>query len=163
MATIRDLAGSELVYLDESGIDETIHRAHARAPRGETVSAEISGKKAQRISLLAAYSQHAFLAPMRFEGYTDTEVFNTWVEHCLVPTLTPGQTVMMDNASFHKSSQTRALIEKARCRLLYLPTYSPDLNPIEPQWAILKARIKKHRPPNQSLTDAIDYVFRTYQ
>lgn len=153
---------TELVYLDESGVDEALHRSYARAPRGTKVVGEVSGTQAKRLSLIAALNASQLLAPMRFEGYCDTAVFNTWLEHALLPELRPGQTVVMDNASFHKSPTTKALIESKGCFLKYLPTYSPDLNPIESQWAILKARLRKHRKPNQSLGKAIDTIFAMY-
>lgn len=151
-----------LVYLDKSGVDATLHRPYARAPRGTKVMGEIAGTNAQRISLIAALNGSQLLAPMRFEGYCDTAVFNAWLEQALLPELRPGQTVLMDNASFHKSATTKTLIESQGCRLKYLPTYSPDLNPIEPQWAILKARLRKHKTPSQSLAHAIDRVFQMY-
>jgi hypothetical protein len=119
----------ELVYLDESGVDEALHRPYARAPRGTNVFGEISGTTTHRISLIAALNASQLLAPMRFEGYCDTAVFNTWLEQVLLPELRPGQTVLMGNASFHKSPITKALIESQGCLLKYLPTYSPDLNP----------------------------------
>ena len=153
---------NDLVYLDESGVDEALHRPYARAPRGTHVLGEISGAKTQRISLIAALNGSQLLAPMRFEGYCDTGVFNAWLEQALLPELRPGQIVLMDNASFHKSVNTQALIESKGCRLKYLPTYSPDLNPIEPQWAILKARLRKHQRPHQSLGRAIDTIFAMY-
>jgi transposase len=151
-----------LVYLDESGVDEALHRPYARAPRGTKVLGEISGAKTQRSSLIAALNASHLLAPMRFEGYCDTAVFNAWLEQALLPELRPGQTVLMDNASVHKSPTTKTLIENQGCLLKYLPTYSPDLNPIEPQWAILKARLRKHRRPHQSLGKAIDNIFAMY-
>jgi len=152
----------ELVYLDESGVDETLHRPYARATRGTKVLGEISGTKAKRISLIAAINESQMLAPMRFEGYCDTVMFNAWLKQALLPKLRPGQTVLMDNASFHKSLTTKVLIESKGCFLKYLPTYSPDLNPIEPQWAILKARLRKHKKQNQSLPKAIDSIFAMY-
>lgn len=77
-------------------------------------------------------------------------------------TLFDNSSVVMDNASFHKSPTTRTLIESKGCTLKYLPTYSPDLNPIEPQWAILKARLRKHKTPHQSLDKAVDQIFAMY-
>lgn len=159
---IKDIPLSELVYLDESGIDENLQRKFGWAPRGDKINGEISGKSRKRLSIIAAINEKNIKAPFYFEGYTDTEVFNGWVENVLVPELKPGQTVILDNASFHKSSKTRLLIETAGCCLKYLPTYSPDFNPIEPQWAILKARIRKHRKPNESLARSIDAVFEMY-
>lgn len=143
-------------------MDDTLQRGYARAPRGQPVLGEVAGAKAHRISLIAALQESRLLAPMRFEGYCDTLVFNAWLEQVLLPELRPGQIVVMDNASFHKSPTTRTLIESKGCTLKYLPTYSPDLNPIEPQWAILKARLRKHKTPHQSLDKAIDQIFAMY-
>ena len=148
--------------MDESGIEEPLYRPFGRAPRGTQVYGEVSGRTTYCLSLIAALNQSHLLAPMRYEGYCDTEVFNAWVAQALLPSLKPGQTVIMDNASFHKSSHTQQLIASKDCTLKYLPTYSPDLNPIETHWAILKARLRKHAVPTQSLEQAIDQVFALY-
>jgi len=150
------------IDLDESGIDESLQRELGWSLRGERLYGETSGKSRKRFSFIAALNVAAMMAPIYFEGYTDTRVFNTWVEHCLVPELTPGQTVILDNASFHKSVRTQELIEAAGCHLKYLPTYSPDFNPIENQWAILKARIRKHRQPSSSIERTLHDVFQMY-
>lgn len=159
---IKDIPLNNLVYLDESGMNENLQREFGWAPRGEKIHGEISGKARKRLSVIAALNAKNIKAPFFFEGYTDTEVFNGWVTNCLVPELKPGQTVILDNASFHKSPKTKILVEGAGCYLKYLPTYSPDFNPIEPQWAILKARIRKHRQRNESIESAIDTVFGIY-
>ncbi|MGK7913651.1 MAG: transposase, partial [Synechococcus sp.] len=109
----------------------------------------------------AGWSQGSVLAPMTFEGYCDTVVFETWVEQMLVPSLNSGQVVVMDNASFHKSRRTRELIEQAGCQLMFLPTYSPDLNKIEKFWARLKHRLRQTLHRFDSLWSALDSVFRT--
>ena len=101
-------------------------------------------------------------ATLAFDGATDATLFRGYVERCLAPALKQGQIVVMDNASFHKSPTTRTLIESKGCTLKYLPTYSPDLNPIEPQWALLKARLRKHKTSHQSLDKAIDQIFAMY-
>jgi transposase len=80
---------------------------------------------------------------MLFEGACNTEVFNQWLEHMLIPQLLPGSVLVLDNASFHKSEHTRRLVEHCGCQLLYLPPYSADLNPIEKLWANLKGRWRK--------------------
>lgn len=97
---------------------------------------------------------------MVFEGYTDKQVFNQWIEECLLPELPPDHTVIIDNASFHKSKKTRELIESANCQLLFLPPYSPDLNPIENWWAILKSKIRNTQNKFNDLNQAIDYTFQ---
>jgi transposase len=81
-----------------------------------------------------------FVAPFLFDGTTDSSVFNLWLKRNLVPHLDPGMTVIMDNASFHKHPDTEIIIKSASCNLLYLPPYSPDLNPIEHDFANLKRR-----------------------
>jgi transposase len=139
-------------------VDDRIHREYGRAPRGREVRGEVSGKKTERLSMIASLRGKKLEAPFRFEGYCDTDVFNTWVEECLLETLQAGDTVILDNASFHTSARTRELIESKQARLLPLTTYSPDLNPIEQYWAIAKARIRKNRKPGQSLPDIIDEV-----
>ena len=80
---------------------------------------------------------------MTFKGYYNTELIEAWVEQILVPELKPGQVVVMDNASFHKSSRIQTLIEPATGTLLFLPPYSPDFNKIEKFWARLKSFLEK--------------------
>ena len=99
--------------------------------------------KRQRISFIGAlnYQKRQLFAPFYSENYTNTEVFLTWIEQVLVPVLEPNMVVIMDNASFHKSGKIRDLIESVGAELLYLPKYSPDLNPIEKCWRPLKIQI----------------------
>jgi len=96
---------------------------------------------------------------MCFQGTCNTLLFDSWVENLLVPELKPNQIVIMDNASFHKSKKTKELIERAGCELIFLPPYSPDLNPIEKVWANLKKKIRSHLEKLHSLSDAIDKSF----
>ena len=96
----------------------------------------------KRISILAALNQKSIIAPFVFEGYCNSKLFETYIEKVLVPELTPGQTVIMDNASFHKGKRVEQIINNAKCHLIYLPAYSPDFNPIEHYWASIKQRFK---------------------
>jgi transposase len=82
-------------------------------------------------------------APFVFEGYSNKAVYEVYIEKVLVPNLKPGMVVIIDNASFHKSSKIESLIEAAGCRVIFLPPYSPDLNPIEHRWASIKKAIRK--------------------
>ena len=147
------------MYIDESGVEDTLFREYARAPRGTKVLADIKGKKSQRISLICGLLGKKLIAPLSFEGYTNADVFNQWLEACLLPELPPGHTVIIDNARFHQSPKTRALIESAGCQLIFLPPYSPDLNDIEPWWAILKKHLRKILPDMPNLFAAIDRAF----
>jgi isfu1 transposase len=158
---IEQIDPGNLVWLDESGIDECLQRNYARAPRGKQVISEIYGKKYGRISVIAAWLSEAkkIIAPYVFHGYTDTKMFNGWLKKCLLPELKKGQVVIMDNAAFHKSKLTQDLIESVGCKILYQPPYSPDLNPIEKQWAILKQKFRKHKHKFDNFNDAVDYAF----
>lgn len=96
---------------------------------------------------------------MTFKGYCDTTLVEVWVEQLLVPALQPGQVVVMDNASFHKSAAIAQRIEAAGCKLLFLPAYSPDLNKIEKFWARLKYWLRKTAHQFEEFWDAVDNAF----
>lgn len=157
---IKQLDPRKIIYIDESGVEDTIHRQYARAPRGKQVIADILGHKTERISLIAGLLGHKLIAPLAFEGYTDAEVFNQWIEKCLIPEMPPGYTVIMDRASFHRNPKTRKLIENVGCKIIYLPSYSPDFNPIEEWWAILKSKIKAIMPNEDALMNVIQSAFQ---
>lgn len=146
------------MYIDESGLDEDLQRIYGRALRGEQVQGVHTGGRVRRISMIAAFCQKKLQAPMRFEGYCDSTVVNAWIEKCLLPTLISGQIVIFDNASFHKSKKTKDLIESKGCTLKFLPPYSPDYNPIENCWSIIKNRIKKLRHKFSSIETCMDHV-----
>ena len=149
------------VYLDESGINQYLRRERARAQRGEQVYGAVSGMRYARESFVAAQREASILSPFCYRGTCNTDLFNLWLRDFLIPELKAGQVVIMDNASFHKSQKTRKLIEEAGCRLLFLPPYSPDLNPIEVFWANLKKKVRVflERAEGIKLADAIDYAF----
>ena len=117
---------------------------------------EISGKRFGRQSVVSALKDKKFLAPMCFEGTCDTELFNVWLKQELLPSLTPGQVLILDNASFHKSITTRKLVESYGCEIIFLPPYSPDLNPIEKYWANMKTKIREILPTVATLSEAFD-------
>jgi len=104
----------------------------------------MSGKRYQRERFVAGKIMSKIIAPFCYKGTCDTLLFNLWIEKFLVPELDPGQTVIMDNATFHKSQKTKELIESAGCKILFLPPYSPDLNPIEIFWANFKKLIRRN-------------------
>lgn len=149
----------ELVYIDESGIDSTEDYPYGYCRRGQRFHALKPGTKGQRVSMIAALNGRKLLAPLTFEGYCNTAVFEAWLEQSLVPVLTEGQTVILDNATFHKSSRIKQLIEKAGCELLYLPPYSPDFNEIEHEWFPIKNRARKNVPLFSTFREAVDAAF----
>ena len=144
------------IYLDESGINQYLYREHARSKRGEKVFGEISGKRFARQSVVSALFRGKFLSPMCFEGTCDTSLFNAWLKQALIPNLVPGQVLILDNASFHKSAESQKLVESAGCKILFLPPYSPDLNPIEKYWANMKGKVRELLPKVQTFTEALD-------
>ena len=131
------------MYLDEAGIDNTEDYAYGWGPKGERFAAERRGKRTERVSFIAAWYQHQQVASRTYEGYCNRPVFETWLETQLLPALTYGSVIICDHASFHKGGRIKELIQQAGCELLYLPPYSPDLNPIEHQWFVRKNRMRK--------------------
>ena len=135
---------NDIIYLDESGFDMNMRKEFGWKERGKRLYDNKSGnRKGKRITVISALKDRKLLAPMWFEGNTDTNIFNEWIEKCLVPELKPNQVIVMDNATFHKSEATRKLIESVECKLLYLPPYSSDFNPIEQKWGHVKNMVKK--------------------
>tara|TARA_B110000503_G_scaffold135233_1_gene215460 strand:+ start:305 stop:1024 length:720 start_codon:yes stop_codon:yes gene_type:complete len=131
--------------------------------RGEKLSSKKSGKYYERTNILAGYVNKKSIAPMVFNGSCTTELFNSWVENFLIKELQSGQFVVMDNASFHKSAKTKELIESVECKLIFLPPYSPDFNPIEKFWANMKRWIKQRIEVYSSLYNVISAFFLCVQ
>ena len=121
----------------------------------------ISGMRYARESFIAAQKCEKILSPFCYRGTCDTALFNLWLRDFLLPELKPGQVVIMDNATFHKSLETKRLVEGAGCQVLFLPPYSPDLNPIEIFWANLKTKVRAllEEIKGIKLADAIDHAF----
>jgi transposase len=125
-----------------SGLDKNCYKQRGWGKIGQKLIGKISGKHIKRTNIVAGLWNKEIVVPLIFQGSCNTELFVRWIAEQLVPSLKVGQTVVMDNASIHKSPCVRKLIEEAGCRLIYLPPYSPDLNPIETFWANMKQWIK---------------------
>lgn len=141
-------------------MDNRDEYAYGWNKQGERFHALKSGRREGRVNMIAALCDHNLIAPFTVEGACNRTVFETWLETCLLPTLVPGQVVVMDNATFHKGGRIEQLIQNADCTLLYLPPYSPDLNKIEQCWSWLKSRIRKQLEQFDCLRDAIEEVLR---
>ena len=151
----------KLIYLDEAGIDKFITREYARSLKGTRVHDEISGKRYMRESFIAGFLDKKVISAFCFEGACDTDVFNYWLEKILLPQVGYGYTLVLDNAKFHKSVSTENLVKQFGCELLFLPPYSPDLNPIEKVWAQIKSIIRKAKGKFETLSDSIDFAFKS--
>lgn len=145
--------------MDESGFDEFLYREYGRSKKGEKIMAEVSGRKFERQSVVAAKCGNEILAPFGYSGTCNAELFNFWLEKQLVPCLKPKQIVIMDNASIHKSGTTLDVLKKAGCELMFLPPYSPDLNPIEHVWASAKRNLQNNMSKFPSLHAALNEYF----
>ena len=129
---------AKLLFLDESGAKTNLTRLCGRAPKGQRVWASTPQGHWQTTTMISSIRLDGSTACMALEGPTDTESFRTYVQTVLVPTLRPGDIIVMDNLSPHKSDPTLALITQAGAQVLFLPAYSPDLNPIEMMWSKVK-------------------------
>ena len=148
--TLDTLDRGRLVFVDEMGTHTSLAPFYGYSPRGQRAFFKVPRNRGTNTTLLASMSLEGMGPSMAVEGSTNKEVFEVYVEHFLAPTLKEGQVVVMDNLSAHKGERARKLIEERGCQLLYLPPYSPDLNPIEEAFSKVKrllrvigARMKK--------------------
>jgi transposase len=125
--------------LDESGFAHDMPRTHGYSPKGQRCYGKQNWGAKGRTNVIGALFAGVLLTVSLFEITINTEVFTTWIAHDLIPKLPAKSVIIMDNASFHKGSKMQKILEEAGHTLLYLPPYSPDLNPIEKKWAQAKA------------------------
>jgi transposase len=138
-----ELDPERLVFLDETGTSTNMARLRGRAPHGERLVGKVPQGHWKTTTFVAALRSTALTAPGVIDGPMNGNAFLAYVEQVLVPSLKPGDIVVMDNLSAHKVPGVRQAIEAAGARLLYLPPYSPDFNPIEQLFAKLKALLRK--------------------
>ena len=150
------MSPDQLVFVDECGSNITLTPRYGRAPRGERCVGDVPRNWGQNSSLLAAMTPTGMTAALVVAGATDRTVFDLYVEQVLVPTLRPGQVVVWDNLSVHKSAYARTVVEASGCRVVFLPPYSPDFNPIEQAFSKLKSYLRRANKRTQDgLWDAI--------
>jgi len=131
------------VFVDETGTNTKMVRLYGRAPKGQRVIGKQPWGHWKTTTFVAGLRIGELSAPFLLDGAMNREAFETYVEKVLAPTLSDGDVVIMDNLAAHKGSKVRQLIERAGARLLLLPPYSPDLNPIERLFAKFKALLRK--------------------
>lgn len=137
-----------VVFFDESGFEAQSYRPHGWAKRGAKVHGLVTGNaKRGRTNLIMAQRKKEWLAPMMFKGSCTHHTVTTWVKEVLIKELRPHSLVIMDNAPFHNKTDIKAALEEKGHTLMPLPKYSPDLNPIEQTFAIIK-RIRQFNEPS---------------
>jgi transposase len=153
----------QLVFIDETGAATNLARRYGRAQRGKRLIAPVPHGHWKTTTFVAALRHDHIEAPCVIDGPMTGEWFRAYVEQLLVPTLKPGDIVILDNLSSHKVAGIRQAIEAAGASLWYLPPYSPDLNPIEQAFAKLKAFLRKSAARTvEALTTAIAAALDTF-
>lgn len=148
-----------LVFLDETWTKTNMARLYGRCPRGERLIGRVPHGHWQTTTFLAGLRHDRIVAPLVLNGAINGAAFRAWVEQFLAPTLEPGDIVVADNLSSHKVAGVREAIEAEGAAIMFLPSYSPDLNPIEQLFAKLKALIRRLAPRSrEALFETIGYA-----
>ena len=143
LSEAKGLDVNQFVFVDECGSHTGLARSRARAPRGNRAYASLPRNTGPNTTIIASLSIEGVGETMVVEGATNTVVFETYLEKVLAPSLSPGQIVIADNLSAHKSQRARELVEARGARLWFLPAYSPDYSPIENAFSKLKSYLRK--------------------
>ena len=159
---IQGIPAEKIAYVDECGIDTYLYREYGYAPQGQQVFGRIKGRKYQRCGIVAAKMGYKILAPFQYSGTMDSSLFEFWFSNQLLPSLDKGSVIVMDNASFHSKRRLIFAAQNAGYKLIFLPPYSPELNPIEKFWAWLKRFLRKIFSSAASFDDALSTAFQLW-
>jgi transposase len=154
--------GAEVFYADEAGFEEYYSRVYGYAPRGKRVYGDVPGKHFGRTSVVGAINQgNEFVAGFAFKGCMSSGLFEGWLEQVFVPVLAnPQKSVLfIDNANHHSKDSIQDIADEYRFTVIYLPKYSPDLNPIEKYWANIKNWLRLHFREFDSFWDGLSHAF----
>lgn len=132
-----------MIFVDECGAHIALTPLYARAPRGQRASGSVPCNRGKNTTVIAGLSLEGMQAPFILEGAVTTLAFEAYVAQVLAPALSPGQVVVLDNLSAHTGERVRQAIEARGCQVLFLPTYSPDLTPVEEAFSKLKAFLRR--------------------
>jgi transposase len=161
-ASLAGVPAERLVFVDESGARTDMTRLYGWGPAGERVVGRVPHGRWKTCTMLAAVRTRGPLAAVTFDAAVDADAFALWVREVLAPRLEPGDVVVMDNLSAHKSPAVAAAVEAAGATLRYLPRYSPDFDPIENPWSKVKAHLRSAAARTyEALGTAIDRAFES--
>ena len=158
---IKDIPAQKLVFVDETGIQEFYYRTHGYSKRGSKIIGKISGKKYERTNIVAGMNCGEIICDKFYKENMDHFLFEDWFENDLLQNIAPGSVVILDNATFHRKNAIRKLVINANCEVVFLPPYSPTLNPIEKKWANLKKFLRTNMKKFKSLFFAAYFYFKT--
>ena len=147
------MTAEKLVFLDESGVNINMTRHYGRGKGKERVYEDIPFHTPKNTTMLSSIRLDGSLAYCFFQGSVNGEKFLEYIKNILVPTLQKGDIVIMDNLSCHKVKGVKEAIEKAEAKVIYLPAYSPDFNPIEMMWSKIKSLLRKWKARSIDLLD----------
>lgn len=146
----------QLVFVDETGTHTSLTRLYGWAPHDQRAVGQVPRNYGKNTTLVAALSAQGLQAPWAIDGAMDTVAFEQYVRQVLLPTLHPGQVVVLDNLSVHKARSIQQAIDAAGCEVLFLPAYSPDLTPIEQAFSKIKALLRgAGERTREALLDAV--------
>ena len=158
----QDFDPEKLIFLDECGVNTGMTRLYGRAPKNQRVIDFVPDTRFCSTTVLSSIRLEGTIVPCVFEGALNGKIFVSYIEQFLAPTLKEGDIVIMDNLSSHKVKGVAEAIEKAGAKILYLPPYSPDLNPIEMMWSKVKALLRKAKVrAKEHLSSAIADALRS--
>jgi len=152
-------ADTDIIYIDECGVQKDMKRTHGRSPAGERIYLPVNGHKGEKVNIVAGLLNNRILCPVTYTWNTTGEWFNQWFGLCLCSFLKKGSVIVMDNAAFHKKKDLKLIGESYGCRIIWLPPYSPDKNPIEHYWANLKSWLRLNAKNYTDIEKAMSAYF----
>jgi transposase len=151
---------NRLVYLDETSVNIGMTRLYGRAPKGERIVEYVPYVKYKRVSILSTIRVNGESNPFVYSGSLNGNLFTQYIFYCVLPTLKPYDILVMDRLSSHMMAIISEMVESVGANVLYLPQYSPDLNPIETVFSQIKSELRERKARSVvDLCDAITYAF----
>ena len=148
-------ADTPVVYVDEAGVQQEMKRTHGRSKCGIKLYVETSGKPGKKVNVVAGYCNGKVMGQTTYPWSTDTDWFCLWFEFVLIPLLMAGSVIVLDNATFHSKTYLPIIAEAYGHKIMWLPKYSPDKNPVEHLWANLKNWLRNFSSNYPSIRMAI--------